>query len=146
MEIKELLDHSAVFNLREKDKAHVLQEISRHSAALLGIEAYAVLQALEKREELGSTGIGAGIALPHARLGGVKAPFGLFARLKPAVPFDAVDEQPVDLAFLVLIPETSANLQPLACVARRLRNSQLTAKLRTAKSTETLYYLLTDTT
>ena len=89
------------------DKAGVLQELARRAGAALKIPAETISAALLKREQLGSTGMGDGIAIPHARVPGVKSPFGMLARLKQPVDFHAVDGQPVDLVFLLLAPASS---------------------------------------
>ena len=145
MDIKDFLSPDAVVELREPDKWRVLTEIARRSAALLDADADMVIKALIKREDLGSTGLGNGVALPHARVGGLERPFGLFALLKPPVPFDAIDEQPVDLAFLLLLPEhlPQDQLKSMACVARRLRDPVLAGKLRSARGASSLYAHLT---
>ena len=145
MEISEFLSSDAVCELREPDKASALREVSRRSAALLGLDAQVILQALTRREDLGSTGMGSGIAIPHARLDAVERPFGLFALLRPPLPFDAVDERPVDLLFLVLLPEQAgdAQLKPLACVARRLRDRAFADALRKSRGSAALFELLT---
>ena len=97
-----------------------------------------------KREDLGSTGLSNGIALPHARIAGLERPFGLFALLKPAVQFDAIDERPVDLVFLLLLLEQlpGGQLKAMACVARRLRDPVLAGKLRAARGSASLHALL----
>ena len=85
-----------------------------------------VSEQITKREELGSTGVGNGVALPHARLRGLKVPFGLLARLRQGIDFAAIDDQPVDIVFLLLLPETAdgAQLNALACVARAMRDPE----------------------
>ena len=147
MDVKDLLSPTAVFELRETGKGRVLRELSRRAATLLGADADAIAKALAEREDLGSTGLGNGIALPHARIAGIDKPFGLFALLKPPVPFDAIDEQPVDLLFLLLFPERppESQLKATACVARRLRDTDLAGKLRRARGTVSLHALLTET-
>ncbi len=145
MDIKDLLGPEAVVELKEADKWRVLKELARQSAALLDLHPEPVVRALLRREELGSTGLGGGIALPHAPLTALQRPFGLFAHLKPAVPFDAIDERPVDLVFLLLLPEQQpeGHLKSMASVARRLRDPVLAEKLRTARGAVALYGLLT---
>ena len=94
---------------------------------------------------LGSTGVGQGIALPHARLAGLEQFFGLFARLERPINFDAVDDGSVDLVFLLLIPEQvgSEHLAALAAVSRRLRQHHVAVRLRSAKAGPELYEILT---
>jgi PTS system nitrogen regulatory IIA component len=102
--------------------------------------------ALLKREQLGSTGMGSGIAIPHACLAELQQPFGMLARLKVPVDFEAVDDQPVDLVFLLLVPEPSKGHQVnvLASVARKLRHSKVREELRQAKDARVIYQLMTD--
>ena len=146
MQIRELLSPEAVVDMREPDKARVLKELSRRAAVLLDLDPETILKALAKREELGSTGLGHGIALPHARIGQLGKPFGLFCHLRPAVEFGAIDERPVDLVFLLLLPEhpPEEQLKSMACVARRLRDPVLAAKLRGARGAVALHALLTE--
>ncbi len=144
MMIGDLLSTNAVFELREPDKRRLLKEVSHRAAAMLDLDEQTILEALNKRESLGSTGIGQGVAIPHARLAELKQPFGLFALMRPPIQFDAVDDLPVDLVFLLLLPETlaDAQLKPLACVARRLRDPAVAAKLRGARGASSLYAIL----
>ena len=146
MDIKQFLSADAVLELREPDKGRVLKELARRSAAMLDMDQNVVLQAITKREDLGSTGLGNRIALPHARLSELERPFGLFALLKPPVHFDAIDEMAVDLVFLLLLPEQlpEGQLKAMACVARRLRDPVLAGKLRGARGAVSLYTLLTE--
>ena len=89
---------------------------------------------IKKRESLGSTGVGNGVALPHARLAGLKAPFALLARLRNAIDFEAIDDEPVDIVVLLLLPETAngEQLNALACVARALRSPETLKQIREA--------------
>ena len=121
-----------VLDLRVPDKRRLIGEIARRAAAPAGVPAEAIAEALEARERLGSTGMGAGIALPHARLAAVERPVGLFARLRPALDFDAIDGEAVDLVFLLLLPARAGgdHLDVLARVARRLRDAEVRAALR----------------
>src|SRR5204863_3127010 len=100
------------------------------------------------REHLGSTGMGQGIAIPHGRVAGVSRMVGVFARLESPVSYDAIDEQPVDLVFLLLAPvEAGADhLKALARVSRLLRNQAVCEKLRAAPQAATLFALLTEPT
>lgn len=128
--------------LRASRKARVLAEMSRHAAGAVGIAPDVILGALTRREDLGSTGMGGGIAIPHTRLADVAAPFGVLARLRSPVAFDAVDDAPVDLVFLLLLPpdgKTGIHLNALACVARRLRDPAVAKALRGARDGAELY-------
>jgi PTS system nitrogen regulatory IIA component len=145
MDIKEFLSSDAVLELREPDKRRILKELARRSGALLDLDPEPIGLALLKREDLGSTGLGQGVALPHARIAKLDRAFGMFALLRPAVQFDAIDERAVDLVFLLLLPEAlpDGQLKAMACVARRLRDPVVAAKLRTARGAMSLYTLLT---
>ena len=144
MDLKDLVSADDVFEIRERDKAHLLGEMARRAAGRLALDHGTVLQALVKRERLGSTGLGQGVAIPHARLDGVTRPAGFFALLRPAVHFDAIDDRPVDLVVLLLLPDAppDGSLKPLACVARRLRDPVLADRLRGARGALSLYSLL----
>src|SRR4051794_21668431 len=127
------------------DKQLLLRELSERAARQLGIDGAMILKALRSREMLGSTGVGQGIALPHARIAGLEQFFGLFARLERPINFDAIDDGPVDLVFLLLMPEQAGNehLAALAAVSRRLRQREVAAQLRSAKASSELYEILT---
>ncbi|MGA8690701.1 MAG: PTS sugar transporter subunit IIA [Methyloceanibacter sp.] len=142
MKISDLLSPAdIVLDVRAKDKSRLLRELSTRAAAEVGLDADQVSEEIAKREELGSTGVGNGVALPHARLRGLKAPFGLLARLRQAIDFAAIDDQPVDIVFLLLLPESAdgAQLNALACVARVLRDPEALRRLRGASDNEALY-------
>ena len=142
MHIKEFLSPSdVVINLRARDKRALLTELSGRAAAALNLSAEAVEDAIEKRDELGSTGIGGGVSMPHARLREVEKPFGLLARLKHPIDFQAIDEQPVDIVFLLLLPASSQmdQLNALAAVARKLRDPAVLRRLRDAADLTAFY-------
>jgi nitrogen PTS system EIIA component len=131
----------ALSELRAPDKTRLLQELSRHAASALGLDADRVSADLLKREDLGSTGMGNGVAIPHARFAELAKPFGILARLKKAIAFDAIDAQPVDIVFLLLLPSApdAGQLNALACVARKLRDPKTLGELRQAKDDAALY-------
>jgi PTS system nitrogen regulatory IIA component len=106
-----------------------------------------VFETLLQRERLGSTGIGDGVAIPHGKLPGLDRLFGLVARLEKPVDFDALDGQPVDIAFLLLAPEGAGadHLKALAQVARLLREPGILERIRAARDASALYALLTHT-
>ena len=135
-----------VFGVRASNKQQLLQDLASRAAALLNLDAESILNALQLREELGSTGLGNGFALPHARVEGLDRLFGMFARLHRPVHFDSIDGKPVDLVFLLLIPPTagSEHLGALAAVARQLRDQEFAARLRKAPSIAALCSLLCD--
>ncbi len=146
MDIEELISPAAVVpRLRAPNKKQLLQEVSRRAAELVGLHERQIFDVLLERERLGSTGVGNGIAIPHGKLPGLKRLQGLFASLEPPVDFDAVDEQPVDLLFLLLAPESAGadHLKALARVSRMLRDRQICEKLRGAEHPDAIYALLT---
>ena len=136
---------NVVLDFRAADKHELLQQLSTQAAAGAGLDGNEVVTKLMKREELGSTGVGNGVALPHARIPGLKAPFGLLARLRQAIDFDAIDDQPVDIVFLLLLPETEngEQLNALACAARALRDSESLCSIRKSPDCETVYQAIT---
>ncbi len=119
--------------------------VASTSAGQQKLDSRAVKDALLAREQLGSTGLGGGIAIPHARINGVVRPIALAARLKRPIAFDAVDEKPVDFVVLLLMPASTnaANLDALACVTRRLRDKHLMEQVRKAPDAPTIFRLLT---
>jgi len=148
MDIADLITPDRVVaNLRAVEKRQVLKDCVRH-ADVPDLDQETILDALLQREQLGSTGVGGGIALPHARIGGLDRFIGLFARLDRPVEFEAVDERPVDLVFLLLVPANATNehLQALACVSRRLRDRDVAARLRRAGDATEMYGLLVGAT
>jgi PTS system nitrogen regulatory IIA component len=141
MKISDLLSPTDVMiDIRAANKRLLLQELAAKAAAGLGLPVEGIASGLLKREELGSTGIGRGVAIPHARLPDLQRPFGLLARLKQPVEFDAIDGQPVDIVFVLLLPAAAENeaLAALALVARSLRSPENLARLRAAKTTSEL--------
>jgi PTS system nitrogen regulatory IIA component len=128
------------------DKKRLLAELAREAAAKIGIGADRIVAELYKREELGSTGVGGGVAIPHARFQQAEAPFGLLVRLKKPIDYDAVDGKPVDIVALLLLPESSGGEQQLgalASIARKLRTAAVTAALRRARDSMDMYRILT---
>jgi PTS system nitrogen regulatory IIA component len=128
------------------DKKKLLSALARDAGAELNMASDAIVTALFKREDLGSTGVGGGVAIPHARFQHVKTPFGLLARLKKPIDYDAVDGKPVDIVFLLLLPEGAGGeqqLDALASIARKLRAPAVTAALRRARDSMDMYRILT---
>ena len=147
MEITDLLDPSGVIaNLRVTSKRQALQELARRAAAVAGLDEHKIFETLWEREQLGTTGIGGGTAVPHGRLAGLARPMALFARLEKPLDFDAIDGQPVDLIFLLLTPAEAGadHLKALARLSRLLRNRAVSAKLRGTDSADAIYSLLID--
>ena len=136
---------SVVSSLRVRDKKHVLQELAAHAVRrLANLSERDVFETLLHRERLGSTGIGDGVAIPHGKLPQLDRLFGLVARLEKPVDFDALDGQPIDVAFLLLAPEGAGadHLKALAQVARLLREPGMLERIRSARDATALYALL----
>jgi nitrogen PTS system EIIA component len=147
MEIADLITPDAVVaHLKASNKKQVLQELAAKAAALTKLPERRIFEILSEREKLGSTGMGQGVAIPHGRFAGVEHMTGLFARLDSPVDFDAMDDQPVDLFFLLMAPEGAGadHLKALARVSRLLRNQAICEKLRAATQPAALYALLTE--
>jgi PTS system nitrogen regulatory IIA component len=130
--------------LKVNSKKQVLHELAARAAVLSGQNERAISDILMQREKLGSTAVGNGIAIPHGKLPTLSRLFGLFARLDRPVDFEALDNQPVDLIFLLLAPEGAGadHLKALARIARLLRDPAITHKLRASKDAESLYAVL----
>jgi len=149
MEIADLLSpKSVIANLRATSKKQALQELAKRAAELTGLHERQVFDVLLERERLGTTGVGNGIAIPHGKLPTLDRLYGLFARLERPINFESIDEQPVDLIFLLLAPESAGadHLKALARVSRLLRDKAVCEKLRGTDSPEGLYLLLTEAT
>ncbi len=144
--IGDLLKQRCVFaNIEASGRKQLIQTLSDLAATAFDLEAHAVFDVLWEREKLGTTGIGHGIAIPHAKMTVLENVKGIFVKLAEPVAFDAVDDKPVDLVFLLLSPESAAadHLQALAAVSRLLRDAALCKVLRSAKDPEALYKRLT---
>ncbi len=147
MDIKDFLTTDRVIlDARPRDKAQLIGEVARAFARLVpALKPEAIVAALMAREQLGSTGLGAGFALPHARIEGLEAYLGLFVRLARPIEFDAIDGKPVSLVFVLLIPPESSvsHVAALAAISRRFRDASLTANLRQVKMPDQAYEFLT---
>jgi nitrogen PTS system EIIA component len=141
MEIRDfLLPTDALINVHAFDKTRLLQELAARAASALNLDVNRISVELLKREHLGSTGTGSGVAIPHARIPDLKKPFGTLVRLRHAIDFDAIDGKPVDIVFLLLLPAQSGDpLNALATVARRLRDPELVRRLRSAGDASELH-------
>jgi nitrogen PTS system EIIA component len=143
MKISEFLSPSDVMlDVRAKDKVSLLRQLCTQATTKLGLNADEVAGQIAKREALGSTGLGNGLALPHARLKGLKRPFAVFARLHHGIDFDAIDNQPVDIVLLLLLPDAAngdAQLNALACAARKLRDPKALQQIRDAANPDALF-------
>lgn len=145
-EISDLLAPDAVIaDLAVANKRGLFSALGTAAAKIWNVEASIVAEGLTAREKLGTTGFGGGIAIPHAKLDGLDQVLGIFVRLARPIDFAAVDDQPVDLVFMLLSPpDAGANhLKALARVSRRMRDRALGAKLRGAGSPDAIYALLT---
>ena len=146
MELSDLIDpDSVVASLRVTSKKQALQELAKKAAELTGQPERAVFEVLIERERLGTTGVGHGIGIPHGKLPELDRLYGLFARLENPIDFDAIDEQPVDLIFVLLAPETAGadHLKALARVSRLFRDRAICDKLRGTDNADAIYALLT---
>lgn len=136
---------NVVFGLKADSKVHALRQMADIAAKATGLEAKEIADNLIEREELGSTGIGDGIAIPHARVAGLSENVCFCARLAKPLEFDAVDEQRVTLIVLVLSPveEGKEALNMLSCVARRFRDDNVLEGVAQASGADELYSVLT---
>jgi PTS system nitrogen regulatory IIA component len=147
MEIADILAPTGVIaNLRAGNKRQALQELAKRAAQLTGKPERAVFEVLLERERLGTTGIGRGTAIPHGRMADLQQIYGMFARLERPIDFEAIDNQPVDIIFLLLTPATAGadHLKALARISRLLRDKTICDKLRGTDRADALYALLTD--
>jgi nitrogen PTS system EIIA component len=145
MKISDFLAPSHVqIEVRASDKAQLIRDLAQRAAAPAGLAADAIISALSQREALGSTGLGGGVAIPHARFAELKQPFGMLARLRKAIAFDAIDGQPVNIVFLLLLPaeKTGEQLNALATVARKLRDRSQLQLLQKAGDASALYAVM----
>ena len=147
MDLGDLIKPDAVIApLRARNKKALLADVARHAGDLLHLDHALISEAVLQREILSSTGIGRGIAIPHARMPQVAKMFGLFARLENPIDFNAMDGQPVDLVFLLLAPESAGadHLQALARVSRLMRDPTSLERLRGSRTRNALYSVLTE--
>ncbi len=147
MDLQEILVPEAVRVVSgASSKKRLMQEIADLANAAYGYCSSTVVDALQERESLGPTGVGHGVALPHARMGEIERVTGVFVLLEKPVDFNAVDRQPVDLAFGLFAPEDAGveHLKALALVSRTLRDKSICAKLRANRDPATVYAILTE--
>jgi PTS system nitrogen regulatory IIA component len=146
MELGDLIAPEAVFpTLKAKNKKQALQDLAEKAAGLTGLDCRDILETLLQRERLGSTGVGRGIAIPHGRVATLQNIVCVFARLEQPIDFEALDEEPVDLIFLLLAPEHAGadHLKALARISRLLREPQSIERLRASHDRAALYSVLT---
>lgn len=147
MELIELIDSdSIVANLRVTSKKQALQDLSRRAGEITGVDERKVFDVLMERERLGTTGVGSGIAIPHGKLSELDRIYGIFARLEKPVDFQAIDDRPVDLIFVLLAPEGAGadHLKALARVSRLLRDDDICTKLRATAESDALFGILSE--
>lgn len=145
VDLGELLDAGAIsVRLNAASKRQALSVIAEIASRSLGVKPAEILAKLMQRERLGSTGVGYGVAVPHARLKGLERMHGVFVRLEAPIDFGAVDEQPVDLIFALLAPidHPAEHLRALAKVSRALRRSDLREQLRQAHGADAIRALM----
>lgn len=145
MKIADVIGRDRVIvGLRAADKGQLLQELAGRAASALSLDRRMIFDALLARENLGSTGLGKGFALPHARLDTLGETFAMFVRLARPIDFASIDERPVDLVILLLTPANGANhhLATLAALSRPLRDETFVQRLRQAQDAATLHGLL----
>ncbi len=147
MDIGDLISPETVFaDIKATSKKQALQELSRRAAAATKCDEREILNVLIERERLGTTGVGQGIAIPHGKLKSLNNIQGFFARLDTGINYDAMDDMPVDLIFLLLAPEEGGadHLKALARVSRTLRNADRCARLRGTENADAIFAVLTD--
>ena len=147
MDLGDLIRPDGVLaSVKAKNKKHALQVLSAKAAEITQLQERNIFEALLQREHLGSTGVGRGIAIPHGRVPGLQRSISVFARLEDAIPFDAIDNEPVDLVFLLLAPEHAGaeHLKALARISRLLRDPLCIEKLRSSRDRAALYSVLTE--
>lgn len=147
MELSEIIGSDAVrAPLKVTSKKRLLQDLADMAESVYGLPSGDVFKALQDRETLGPTGVGRGVAIPHARFKGVERVIGLFVRLEKAVDFESIDRQPVDLVFALFAPESAGaeHLKALARVSRTLRSDTVCTKLRSTYDPAALYAILTE--
>lgn len=147
MALADLLQQDAIIPaLKANSKKQLLQELAAKASKLTGLPEREIFDVVLQRERLGSTGVGNGIAIPHGKLASIKSIAGIFARLETPVDFEALDDQPVDLVFLLLAPEGAGadHLKALSRIARVLRDQDLVAKLRATDSASAIYAFLNE--
>jgi len=148
MDLSDLIEVSAVMpTLKANSKKQLLQLLAEKAATVTGLAEREIFDTILQRERLGSTGVGNGIAIPHGKLPGIRKITGVFARLDTPVDFEALDDQPVDLVFLLLAPESAGadHLKALSRIARVLRDPETVSKIRGSNDATAIYTFLAQT-
>ncbi len=146
MELSDLLIQRGIIpTLKAKSKKQALQDLAELGTTVTGVPTRDLFEGLMQRERLGSTGLGGGIAIPHAKFKGLDRIHCLFARLDQPIEFEALDNEPVDLIFVLLAPEHASgdHLKALARISRLLREPSSRDRLRAARDSTSLYAILT---
>jgi PTS system nitrogen regulatory IIA component len=147
MDLSDLIEASAVMPaLKANSKKQLLQLLAEKAASITGLPEREIFDTILQRERLGSTGVGNGIAIPHGKLPGISKITGVFARLDHPVEFEALDDQPVDLVFLLLAPESAGadHLKALSRTARVLRDGETVAKIRGTTDASAIHAFLAE--
>ena len=147
MALADLLQLDAIIpSLRVNSKKQLLQELAAKAPKLTGIAEREIFDVILQRERLGSTGVGHGIAIPHGKISKITKITGIFARLETPIDFEALDDDPVDLVFLLLAPEGAGadHLKALSRIARVLRDHDLVTKLRATDAASAIYAFLNE--
>ncbi len=140
-----LAEHAVLTCTGVTNKRQLFEKLAEKAAELTGFASADILETLMAREELGSTGVGNGIAIPHGKIGGLTGVTAVFARLDEPIEYDAVDDQPVDLVVMLLAPVGAGadHLKALSRVARMLRTEAVTEQLRVENDPAKLHAILT---
>lgn len=145
MQLAEFLDFDSIrTSLPGGNKRSLLQQLANLAAQRLGLDAGAIHASLTEREQLGSTGFGQGVAIPHGKIEGLHRIYGLFVRLSEPLDYKAIDDRPVDLVFLLLSPVDAGaeHLKALAAISRVTRHAATLEKMRGARSSDALAAVL----
>ncbi len=146
MSKNDLISSEAILtNLDSDSKKKVIQAIASEASKICNLSESEIFETLLKRERLGPTAVGHGVAIPHGKLNKLDQIVGLFAKLKSPIDFDSLEEQPVDLIFVLLAPESAGadHLKALSRIARVLRNDEIATKLRESSSKNEIFKILT---
>ncbi len=146
MEMQEILSPDAIFaDCKVSSKKRLFKELAKFGAEQLGVDCEELQDALLEREDLGTTAMGGGIAIPHARIDGIDKVTGVFVRLEEPIDFDASDRKPVDLVFALFAPkdDSTHHLRALARISRVLRDPLRRDELRSTDDPDAIYAILT---
>ena len=147
MEIADILEPQSVFpKVKVASKRALLEFLAQKAGSLVKLKSELILETVMERERLNTTGVGQGVAIPHGRIKGLDRRFGLFAQLDEPVDYESIDGLPVDLVFLLLVPEAAGadHLKALARASRLFRNPTVCEKLRASNDGAPLFAILTE--